>query len=100
MANKRNVVIAIILILCITITGCGNKKTKEEKNSREGKNSNEEKDTSNLIIKVQVFIPNPTGPEAVVGLQANIAIQYYIEGRMYLEKLSMQDASELDPETF
>ena len=28
MANKRNVVIAIILILCITITGCGNKKTK------------------------------------------------------------------------
>ena len=100
MANKRNVVIAIILILCITITGCGNKKTKEEKNSREGKNSNEEKDTSDLINKVQVFIPNPTGPEAVVGLQANIAIQYYIEARMYLEKLSMQDASEVDPETF
>ena len=100
MANKRNVVIAIILILCITITGCGNKKTKEEKNPREGKNSNEEKDTSDLINKVQVFIPNPTGPEAVVGLQANIAIQYYIEARMYLEKLSMQDASEVDPETF
>ena len=53
-----------------------------------------------LINRVQVFIPNPTAAEAMVNLQASVAIQYYIEARMYLEKLSQYDTENVDPEEF
>ena len=34
----------------------------------------------------------------MVGMEANIALQYYIEARMYLELLSTYDAENADPE--
>ena len=51
-----------------------------------------------LINRVEVFIPNPTAAEAVVNLQTSMAIQYYLEARMYLELLSQYDAENADPE--
>ena len=53
-----------------------------------------------LINRVQVFIPNPTAAEAMVNLQTSLAIQYYIEARMYLEMLSQYDTENVDPEEF
>lgn len=104
MANKKTNtlkgLVAIILAFCIAMTGCSGKKQSEEKDTSKRNESTDGNESTNLINQVQVVIPNPTGPEAVVGLEANIALQYYIEARMYLEKLSMQDASEADPESF
>ena len=53
-----------------------------------------------LINRVQVFIPNPTAAEAMVNLQTSVAIQYYIEARMYLEKLSQYNTENVDPDEF
>ena len=53
-----------------------------------------------LINRVQVHIPNPTGPEAVVRLMGGVALQYYLEARLYLEKLSQYDESNVDEEEF
>ena len=53
-----------------------------------------------LINRVEVFIPNPTGPEAVAGLVGNLAFQYYVEARLYLEKLSEYDLDDLDADAF
>ena len=58
------------------------------------------KKEASLINTVEVFIPNPTGPEAIAGLMGNLALQYYIEARLYLEKLSAYDLEDLDPEAF
>ena len=55
-------------------------------------------DQTALINRVEVTLPNPTGPEALVSLQTNVAMQYYIEARMYLEKLSTYNVNEADPE--
>ena len=52
------------------------------------------------INRVEVFIPNPTGPEAITGMVGNLALQYYIEARLYLEKLSEYDLEQLDGEAF
>ena len=52
------------------------------------------------INRVEVFIPNPTGPEAITGMVGNLAMQYYIEARLYLEKLSQYDPEQLDGEEF
>ena len=92
--------VAIILAICIAVTGCSGKNKSDRKDTSNAEKSSDVEESSNLINKVQVVLPNPTGPEAMVGMQTNIAIQYYIEARMYLEKLSMQDASEADPESF
>ena len=56
--------------------------------------------TEALINRVRVYIPNPTGPEAVVRLTGDIALQYYIEARLYLEKLSEYDVRHIDKEEF
>ena len=53
-----------------------------------------------LINRVEVFIPNPTGPESLTGLVGELAVEYYIEARLYLEKLSEYDLNELDGEKF
>lgn len=85
--NRLLRTVSLMLVFCMALSGCG------------GGTPSGGKTSSKLINKVQVELPNPTGPEAIVGLQANIAIQYYVEARMYLEKLSMQDAS-ADPDGF
>ena len=59
-----------------------------------------EADPASLVNRVQVTVPNPTGPEALVNLEGALALQYYIEARMYLEKLSTYDAGKLDGEEF
>lgn len=53
-----------------------------------------------LINRVQVHLPNPTGPEAVVRLTGDIALQYYIQARLYLEKLSRYDAGAYDADEY
>lgn len=75
---------ALILSLLISLVGCG------------GATPEQSKEASNLINHVEIMIPNPTVPEAIVGLQGNIALQYYMTARMYLEKLSMINAEEID----
>lgn len=57
-------------------------------------------DPASLINRVQVTVPNPTGPEALVNLESALALQYYIEARMYLEKLSSYDTAGLDEAAF
>lgn len=52
------------------------------------------------INRVQVFLPNPTGPEAVVRITGDIALRYYVQARLYLEKLSQYDVKHLDEEEF
>lgn len=75
---------ALILSLLISLVGCG------------GATSENAKGADKLINHVEVMIPNPTAPEAMVSLQGKIALQYYLEARMYLEKLSMINAEEID----
>lgn len=79
--------ISLVLILAICFGGAGylwNRYRNPEK----------------LINRVQVFIPNPTAPEAAVRVQASLALQYYVVARLYLEKLSQYDAENVDPEEF
>lgn len=83
-AYSRWLSLTLILSLLISLVGCGEAKPEKTK------------DASKLINHVEVMIPNPTAPEAMVGLQGNIALQYYIEARMYLEKLSMLNPEEID----
>lgn len=59
-----------------------------------------EADPASLVNRVQVTVPNPTGPEALVNLEGALALQYYIEARMYLEKLSACDPAKLEGEEF
>ena len=59
-----------------------------------------EKRAEMRINRVEVFIPNPTGPEAVVSLVGDLALAYYVEARLYLEKLSQYDTGKMDPEEF
>ena len=59
-----------------------------------------EVDPVSLINRVQVTIPNPTGPEALVNLETGIALEYYTEARMLLEKLAQYDIEKLDEEEF
>lgn len=87
--NKKNfyskwLSAALILSLLIPLAGCGLLGPGKAKGEDE------------LINRVEVTIPNPTAPEAIVSLQGHIALQYYIEARMYLEKLSMINAEEID----
>lgn len=53
-----------------------------------------------LINRVQVHIPNPTGPEAVVRLMGSISLDYYTEARLYLEKLSQYDENNVNEKEF
>ena len=59
-----------------------------------------EADPDSLINRVQVTIPNPTGPEALVNLELGIALEYYTEARMLLEKLARYDEGNLDEAEF
>ena len=74
----------LILSLLISLGGCSGFATRKARGA------------DKLINNVEVMIPNPTAPEAMVSLQGSIALQYYIEARMYLEKLSMVNAEEID----
>ena len=51
---------------------------------------------SALVNAVEVTVPNPTGPEALVGMACNVALQYYSEARMYLERLGTYDTANAD----
>ena len=88
--------VAVILVLCIVVTGFIKPgfflRKKGEQTGAE--------QIGAMINRVQVILPNPTGPEAMVGLQANVALQYYTEARMYLEMLSAYNADEVDPREF
>ena len=91
MKRTMSILLAFVLVLCLLVTGSA-----EPGFCQNG----ETDDPSGLINHVQVTIPAPTGPEAIVSLEANIALQYYIEARMYLEKLSTADIDEMGPEAF
>ena len=87
--------IAMILVVCIVVTGFVKPGFFLKKGGNPGSQA---QDAGGAVNRVQVILPNPTGPEAMVGMEANIALQYYIEARMYLELLSTYDAENADPE--
>ena len=82
-------IIALVLVAAILFTGLVSPGFFLKKSRAEA-----------LINRVQVHIPNPTGPEAVVRLVGEVALQYYIEARLYLEKLSQYDLTKLDEQEF
>ena len=59
-----------------------------------------EKRAEALINRVEVHLPNPTGPEAAVRLAGELAVQYYIEAQLYLETLSGYEEDDVDADAF
>ena len=91
--KKGGTVLAVLLVLALLVTAfLGFVKP--------GFFLKKDVDPDSLINRVQITVPLPTGPEAIVRMQANIALQYYVEARMYLEKLAAYDADKLDAEEF
>ncbi len=82
-------IIALVLVAAILFTGLVSPGFFVKKSRAEA-----------LINRVQVHIPTPTGPEATVRLLGDVALQYYIQARLYLEKLSQYDVRDLSEEEF